>query len=249
MDAAIVQKIKDTTLKSFVSDDYLLEHLTLKGGNALDMIYGIVTRGSKDFDFSLENDFDDLEEVEERIKKTLEQTFLEEGYVVIDYVFKVKPKEISVDLSNFWGGYGVEFKLVTQEIFEKEIQITDNDKRKVRLARRAMPFGKGGSTKVEVDISKYEYVGYRVKETFQGLNIYVYAPIVILLEKVRAICQQMNEYNDIVKRNRGNLSGRARDFYDIYSIIEHDDSIDIYSEESQEIIKKYSKLSVFPLII
>lgn len=43
------------------SDDTLMHQLVLKGGNALRLAYGIGSRASLDFDFSLANDFEDPE--------------------------------------------------------------------------------------------------------------------------------------------------------------------------------------------
>ncbi|MCZ2147286.1 MAG: nucleotidyl transferase AbiEii/AbiGii toxin family protein [Bryobacterales bacterium] len=39
----------------------LLECLVLKGGNALNLVYGLTTRTSLDLDFSMSADFDDLD--------------------------------------------------------------------------------------------------------------------------------------------------------------------------------------------
>jgi predicted nucleotidyltransferase component of viral defense system len=241
MQKDLIQKIKNITLKALVSDDYLLENLTLKGGNALDMIYRLNKRGSKDLDFSLQEDFsEDFEDIKERVHKTLYNTFLEEGFVVIDYKFLDKPANISSDLEGFWGGYDIEFKIVSQDSYDNNNRILDD-----KLRRKAILFADNGSPKIEIDISKYEYVGERKKHNIDGLVVYVYAPVLILFEKVRAICQQTNEYGIIVKRDRA--SGRARDFYDIYSIMEHDASIDIYSEENQEIISKVFDAKRVPL--
>ena len=45
-------------------------------------------------------------------------------------------------------------------------------------------------------------------------SVYVYTPEMIAIEKLRAICQQMPEY-----ALRGYRTPRARDFYDIFSIV------------------------------
>ena len=237
----LIQRIKNITLKALVSDDYLLENLTLKGGNALDMIYRLNKRGSKDLDFSLQEDFsENFEDIKKRVYKTLYTTFIEEGFVVIDYKFLDKPANISSDLESFWGGYDIEFKIVSQDSYDKNNGVQDDN-----LRRKAISFADNGSPKIEIDISKYEYVGERIKHDFDGLIVYVYAPVLILFEKVRAICQQTNEYGEIVKRDRA--SGRSRDFYDIYSIMEHDASIDIYTEENQQIISRVFEAKRVPL--
>lgn len=46
-----------------------------------------------------------------------------------------------------------------------------------------------------------------------GVEIYVYSPVLQVLEKIRAICQQHPDYKRSLNKNR------ARDYYDIYSIV------------------------------
>jgi len=46
--------------------------------------------------------------------------------------------------------------------------------------------------------------------------VYVYSPEMILLEKIRSICQQMPNY-----KFRSNPTPRARDFFDIYTVDRH----------------------------
>jgi len=241
MKEELVQKIKRVTLIALMSDDYLLENLTLKGGNALDMIYRLNKRGSYDLDFSMEEDFsEDLKNVEIRIKRTLTNTFYEEGYAVIDFKFKEKPKVISDKLKDFWGGYQIEFKIVENDTYEA------NKDRLDTLGARAISLNpETRSSKIEIDISKFEYIGEKERHTIDGLYIYVYAPIMILLEKVRAICQQTKEYQAIVNRNTSR--GRARDFFDVYSILINSPGIDLFSKESQEMAKNVFAAKKVPL--
>ncbi|MBP2660015.1 MAG: hypothetical protein H6Q69_3047 [Firmicutes bacterium] len=47
------------------------------------------------------------------------QTFLENGYILFDYKFLVKPKENDPLLPenwSFWGGYEVEFKIIKEYV-------------------------------------------------------------------------------------------------------------------------------------
>ena len=46
----------------------------------------------------------------------------------------------------------------------------------------------------------------------------VYTPEMIVLEKLRALCQSIPEYKTIIPS--ANIKGRARDFYDIWNICE-----------------------------
>jgi hypothetical protein len=53
-----------------------------------------------------------------------------------------------------------------------------------------------------------------------------------VIEKLRAICQQMPEYT-----HRTRHSGRARDFYDIYCVVT-ELGIDLGSEENLELARR-----------
>ena len=48
-----LERIKKLSIIAMFSDDYLMDILVLKGGNAIDIIYGIASRASLDLDLSL----------------------------------------------------------------------------------------------------------------------------------------------------------------------------------------------------
>jgi len=48
-----IDKIKKLVIIALVSDDYLMEQLVLKGGNAIDLVYQISGRASVDLDYSV----------------------------------------------------------------------------------------------------------------------------------------------------------------------------------------------------
>src|SRR3972149_6416667 len=102
----ILERIKKLVIIAMFSDDDLMDLLVLKGGNALDIIYGISMRASVDQDFSMEKDFDqkELNVIQEKIQKVLSETFHREGYEVFDITFEKRPKEVSPDMADFWGG-------------------------------------------------------------------------------------------------------------------------------------------------
>jgi predicted nucleotidyltransferase component of viral defense system len=56
--------IRKLTITALFSDDVLLEQLVFKGGNAMSLIYHISPRVSLDLDFSMETDFENVEEVQ-----------------------------------------------------------------------------------------------------------------------------------------------------------------------------------------
>lgn len=76
----------------------------------------------------------------------------------------------------------------------------------------------GGRQKFLIDISSFEYTSGKEAKELDGYKIFVYSPIMMVYEKLRAICQQMPEYGQIVNRGRPGAT-RARDFLDIHELI------------------------------
>ena len=107
-------KIKRLAVVAMVSDDDLLDTLVLKGGNAIDLIYGVNDRASIDIDFSIAKDLD-REIALPKIKRALESVFKENGYMAFDIKMAGRPGEMPQSLAEFWGGYLVEFKLIQAE--------------------------------------------------------------------------------------------------------------------------------------
>lgn len=76
------------------SDDVLFEKEGLKGGNAIALGLGLGDRTSLDLDFSIENDFENIEDVRRRTSEALLRRFGSAGYLVLDFKFEPKPKEL-----------------------------------------------------------------------------------------------------------------------------------------------------------
>jgi Nucleotidyl transferase AbiEii toxin, Type IV TA system len=207
----LLTQIKNLAIQAMFSDDELLEQLVLKGGNAMALVHQISARASVDLDFSLKQDFSEsLDVVQERICRALTDTFRAAGFAIFDFKMVEKPKTLSADMQAFWGGYGVEFKLATAAVHARHS--TD-----IELLRKlAINLGQG--TKFLIDISRFEYVYDKQEWDFGGTLIYVYSPMMIVCEKLRAICQQMEEYMPIVRR--GHPGGaRPKDFVDIHTLL------------------------------
>ena len=81
------------------------------------------------------------------------------------------------------------------------------------------------------------------KETTEldGYRIYVYSPLMIACEKLRAICQQMKEYAPVVKRGGRPGSQRARDFLDIHTLVEGL-ALDMRSSKALDITRQMFEL-------
>ena len=67
--------IRRLAIVALFSDDKLTEKLVLKGGNALSLVYGVSSRTSLDLDFSMESDFEDLNEAREMLFRVLRDRF------------------------------------------------------------------------------------------------------------------------------------------------------------------------------
>lgn len=234
-----LEKIKKLVVIAVFSDDRLMERLVLKGGNALDLIHRISTRASVDVDLSMDDDFDAAERlaIAGRLEKVLKATFRPAGYEVFDVKVEEKPRLVTLDLADFWGGYGVEFKLAETAVFERfstEIE---------QLRRNAVPLGQG--SRFLIDISKFEYTAGKQPHDLDGYRIFVYSPEMIVAEKLRAICQQMPEYGPVVKRNRPG-SARARDFVDIHALVAGR-GIDMRAEQNRALISHMFTAKRVPL--
>jgi predicted nucleotidyltransferase component of viral defense system len=226
-------EIRRLAIVAMFADEWLMERLVLKGGNALSLIHGIGGRTSLDLDFSMEGDFDDLGEAERRLHRSLEDRFDAAGYVAFDLRLRRKPAD-PTGRPPTWGGYLAEFKLIDRRRFD---QLGSDGSR-----RQSLTIGPGTQRRVfRVEISKHEFCADKEERDLDGFTIYVYTPAMIAIEKLRAICQQMPEYTLVRYK-----TARARDFYDIYCILtEHD--LDWSIPEHLELVRGIFEAKDVPL--
>jgi hypothetical protein len=236
-------QIKRLTLIALFSDDDLLERLVLKGGNALALGYGLDYRVSADIDLSMPSAFahEELTGVEARIRYRLEQTFRPEGWEPFDLRVQEKPAEVTPDLAGFWGGYSVEFKLIDAD----RHRALGGDLEAMR--RHAQVTGPHQRKRVEIDISRHEQCDPKRTIHIDGYTVYVYAPLLLACEKLRAICQQLPEYDRIVRRERPVGTARPRDFLDLHTLLTHFRDLDLGAEESQNLLAKVFAAKRVPL--
>ena len=216
VDLKQLEQIKRLAIIAMFSDDELMETLVLKGGNALDIIYGISSRASLDLDFSIPTEFkpNEIQLIKSKMERGLNRVFDENGYTVFDVKFEERPENCDFRLPPFWGGYRLEFKIIEKSKYE---QISD-DQQNLRV--NAVGIGPGSQKKIHrIEISKWEYCEPKRKEEVEHYTIYVYSPEMIVTEKLRAICQQMPEYSEFIGKSHS--TARARDFFDIYTVTEH----------------------------
>ena len=236
-----LEKIKRQVVIAVFSDDYLMEQLVLKGGNAMNLVFDVGSRASVDIDLSMEGDFppEERENIRQKLETRLQDIFASENLTVFDVTLEEKPVTISPEVASFWGGYDVTFKLIETETFKQHAGDI--------AALRGKSLRIGAKGKFEIDISRFEYCARKKSVDMDGYQVFVYSPEMLAVEKLRAICQQMPEYGPVVKRSRAG-SARARDFLDIQTLITHCHIV-MTSPENLELIKLVFAAKRVPLAL
>lgn len=232
MDLAEIRRL---VIIALFADDKLMEKFVLKGGNALNLVHSIGMRSSVDIDVSIADDFDNVEDAKNRIFASLKDRFDSAGLVVFDEKFSPKPSRLRPGQNIRWGGYLIEFKLTTRAHFDQ------NKSDLGLLQRSALLIGDEQRRVFKIDISKYEFCEPKQEAELGDYTIYVYTLPMIAIEKLRAICQQMPEY-----QHRPYSKARARDFYDIHTVIKAGD-LDLTTPENVELLKNIFEAKEVPL--
>jgi predicted nucleotidyltransferase component of viral defense system len=204
--------LKREVILALFSDNALMQQLVLKGGNLLDVVYGISTRPSRDIDFSICGEVDDLSRFRETIENALRNWFRPKGYTVFDVTLREEPKHLTEEFRAFWGGYKVDFKIIDTESFE------NLGASQATLRKHALTVLDDHGKKFPIEISKHEYVDEKVTEVVENLTIFAYSPAMLVAEKLRAICQQMPPYTSYLRKHG---TPRGRDFLDIHTVAEY----------------------------
>lgn len=199
----LLDEIRRAIISALFSDDELFERLALKGGNALRLVYNLQARTSLDIDVSLDTELGDLGVVLSRLVRALHDRLEGLGYVSFDEKLNARPP----GATGRWGGYLLEFKVISRLDYGRLGDDLSG------LRRNAVAFGAQQRT-WQVEISKYEHCEGKQAFELNAQTIYVYSPAMIVIEKLRALCQQLPEYP-----HRGHRTPRARDFYDIHSVV------------------------------
>ncbi|HEM4990500.1 TPA: nucleotidyl transferase AbiEii/AbiGii toxin family protein [Streptococcus suis] len=219
-------EIRNTILKAIYSDTELVENLVLKGGNAL-KLHRIVDRESQDLDFSIKETIRFTKENEGvKLQQLITDAFSQKGFFVNSFEFVPKPKNRHRDLPPYWGGYKISFALLDQEKYQDKINSQDSRQMK-ELNKYALSI-EGGVKKIEIDLSYDEYTEHKEAYDLDGTTIYLYSPLMIVYEKIRASCQQLEEYPLTTNKTR------ARDLYDIFKILTNINQVELRSEVLSE---------------
>jgi predicted nucleotidyltransferase component of viral defense system len=232
-----LDEVRRVTITALFADDLLMQKFVLKGGNALKLVYGLSTRTSLDLDLSLDNDFDDFEEAKGRLFRSLKDRFDAAGYIVFDEKLEPKPKILKEGQNALWGGYQLAFKLIEKAKYSAAI----GDLR--MMQRTSLVVGPDQQRVFTVDLSKNEYTKDKSAREFDDFEIYVYTLDMIAVEKLRALCQQMEEYP-----HRTYGKPRARDFYDIHRIVSSGQVI-LETEANRELMKAMFAVKEVPLTL
>lgn len=190
----------ETCLVAIFSRDLLAEHMYLKGGQALRVKENIRSRFSADMDFSSDGAISASDVFFEVLKQALTDEFRQSGYSLFDFKATRRPRVRSTNMPDFWSGWAVEFKLIEEA--KKDLPIEHR-------RREALTPSGANSPTISIDISEHEYCGSVEKVKVRRTPVHVYSTVLLLLEKLRAICQQHPEYP--YKR----ADQRSRDYYDI----------------------------------
>jgi len=229
-----LKEIRRIVIIALFSDDELMEQFVLKGGNALDLIHRIGTRSSVDVDISMPGDFTDLEDARRRIFRALRERFDAAGFVVFDETFEPKPSQPRPGQDPRWGGYLIEFKIISRTEYQERSQDIE------ALRRSALVVSPGNKRRFKVDISKFEFCTVKEEHEIDSFTVYAYSLEMMAIEKLRALCQQMEGYPQ-----RSNPRPRARDFYDIHAIVTTG-AIDLTTNESRALLKNIFEAKAVP---
>ena len=234
----LLEIIKKTTIISLFSDDDLLDLLVLKGGNAMDIVHKVSSRASVDIDLSVDKNFD-YDTVWPKVEKAIHDGFSAKGYLAFDIKMTSKPGKMPDELASFWGGYLVEFKLISLT------RAAEVDHHLGTMRREAIQLGEG--PRFTIDISRHEYTDDKQPHDLDGYTIYVYSPEMIVCEKLRAICQQMEKYAEIIK-HKGLGNQRARDFIDIEVLVKKF-NIDLGNSRARHLVEQMFTIKRVPLTL
>ena len=230
-------EIRKVTIIALFSDDELMKQLVLKGGNAINLVHKLSPRTSLDLDFSIEGDFADFEQAKVRMFRALKDRFDSAGFAVFDEKLQSKPRLKGPDERPWWGGYELSFKLIDKAKLERL------KGHHGRMQIDALPVGPNQERTFFVDLSKNEFTKGKAAAKLDYFTVYVYTLEMLVIEKLRAICQQMTEYPF-----KGIRTARARDFFDIHLILTKT-QMDLRASDNVQLMRNIFEVKQVPLYL
>ena len=171
-------EIRFLVIIALFAEDRLLDQLVLKGGNAINLIYGYGSRSSLDIDCSIDGDFATPEEAGRLLEGSLRARFREADHGMFDFSFQPRPSLQRPGVDDKWGGYTAEFKII-------ELINVENAQGNIEKMRRtAVEIGPAHQRTFRIDFSKHEFCAPKRQEELRDYAIYVYTPEMLSLEKV-----------------------------------------------------------------
>jgi hypothetical protein len=207
-----IEEVIKEVIYSLYHDGVFSENILIKGGQAIRIKEKIEHRFSVDIDASVNGEIQDPDVFFIRFKKSLDKRFLKYNLVTIDFKREKKPKNPHPDAPAFWTGWLVTFKLLDKS----NEGLTQEKMSRMAIIPDGIP-----SPKIVVELSEYEYCGdneimnLKIDGEIEEAVVYCYSTEMLVIEKLRAICQQHPEYP-----HRRKPANRARDYYDIVNLIE-----------------------------
>jgi len=223
-----ILEIIEIALVGIFSDSELSKQLVLKGGAALHFFEKIDERLSTDVDFSSRMGLQEKERFFDRLQHILTQAFEEHGLDLIDFKYQRRPRE-SRDRPDWWGGWLSGFKLSPHA----DRKLSPEKRRKQALIPQGTP-----SSVINIEISDHEYVGRTRHTTIKGVKINGYSRALLVVEKLRAVCQQHPDYPYRGKKNR------TRDLVDIYHLTKDHQTEGFLEECKRELPKSFAAKEV-----
>ena len=220
-----IDEVISICLTAIFKEDIFNETLYLKGGQALRIKENLKSRFSADIDFSTKEKISDGDLFFNNLKESLYAEFSSHSIHLFDFNPVRRPDTRKEGVPDFWGGWGVTFKLIQAQKMTLDL---------AKMRREAIIPAEASSTNIKLDISEYEYCGSVELVKVNSVSVNVYSRTLLLLEKMRAICQQHSSYE---------LTGtdsRARDYFDIEQLwnkVIQDSNEEPFLEECRKHIK------------
>jgi hypothetical protein len=201
-------QVRSEIIAAVAGDPALCEQLVLKGGNALALVHKIGMRTSLDVDYSMADDLDDVEGFGRTLERALHARFERHQLVVFDFTFAPRPRRAAANRT--WDGYNAEFKLISRATASDASDLG-------HMRRQALPIDDDpqAGRRFRIEISKFEYCSDQAEVPIGGdVVCRVYTLDLVAAEKLRSLCQQMDEYG-----RRRHPTPRSRDFYDLHAVV------------------------------
>jgi hypothetical protein len=161
------------------------------------------------------------------------------GYVAFDWRFEARPSEVQPGQDPRWGGYQATFKVLDAATYRS---LLADPARQRTQAIRVSAGGQAPQT-FKIDLSKHEFCGDVLEVELEGVTVRVYSLALIALEKLRALCQQLEAYGQT------NRTPRPRDFYDVHAIIT-DGGVDLTNQNNRALLQEvFAAKGVHPRLL